>query len=57
MLAPCHGELDTHPPEKALHEAISVHRDRIILFRLCPALYGLKTHFHVFIYLFYLSRC
>ena len=41
MLAPRHGELDTHPPEKALHEeAISVHRDRNILLRCCPALYG-----------------
>ena len=34
---------DTHPPEKALHEAISVHGDSNILVCLCPTLCILIT--------------
>lgn len=33
------SDSDTHPPEEALHEAISVHCDRNILISLCPTLW------------------
>ena len=60
MLAPRHGELDTHPPEKALHEeAISVHRDRNILLRCCPALYGFLKNpiiYYLSKYFFFFKR-
>lgn len=40
---------DTHPPEKALHEAISVHCDCNILLCLCPTLNRWKKSLYSFI--------